>query len=82
MEKMDFRKLSSQQRYILRLRGINLIKSGKKQKEVALIFGVRDSTVSSWMNAYNAEGLKGLKDNPRGVINLTRCYRYFMMQHI
>ena len=67
MEKMDFRKLSSEQRYILRLRGINLIKSGKKQKEVASIFGVRTSTVSSWMKAYKAEGLKGLKDNSRGV---------------
>ena len=67
MEKMDFRKLSSEERYILRLRGINLIKSGKKQKEVASIFGVRTSTVSSWMKAYKAEGLKGLKDNSRGV---------------
>ena len=67
MEKMDFRKLSSEQRYILRLRGINLIKSGKKQKEVASIFGVRTSTVSSWVKAYKAEGLKGLKDNFRGV---------------
>jgi transposase len=67
MEKMDFRKLSSDERYILRLRGINLIKSGKKQKEVASIFGVRTSTVSSWMKAYKAEGLKGLKDNSRGV---------------
>ena len=35
MEKMDFRKLSSEQRYILRLRAINLIKSGEKQKEIA-----------------------------------------------
>ena len=67
MEKMDFRKLSSEERYILRLRGINLIKLGKKQKEVASIFGVRTSTVSSWMKAYKAEGLKGLKDNSRGV---------------
>lgn len=63
---MDFRKLSSEERYTLRLRGINLIKSGKKQKEVASIFGVRESTVSSWVKAYKKKGLKGLEDNPRG----------------
>ena len=67
MEKMDFRKLSSEERYNLRLRGINLIKSGKKQKEIASIFGVRTSTVSSWFKSYKEKGLKGLKDNPRGV---------------
>ena len=67
MEKMDFRKLSSEQRYIVRLRGINLIKSGKKQNDVASSFGVRTSAVSSWVKAHKAEGLKGLKDNSRGV---------------
>ena len=67
MEKMDFRKLSSEQRYILRLRGINLIKSGETQKKVASIFGVRTSTVNSWVKSYKEEGLRGLKDKSRGV---------------
>jgi transposase len=67
MEKMDFRKLSSEQRYSFRLRAINLIKSGKKQKEVATLFGVRANTVCEWVKAYKAEGLKGLKDKAKGV---------------
>ena len=67
MEKMDFRKLSSEQRYSFRVRAINLIKSGKKQKEVATLFGVRQNTVSDWVSAYRSEGLKGLKDETRGV---------------
>jgi transposase len=43
------------------------VKSGKIQKEVASLFGVRTATVSSWMKAYKAEGNKGLKENTRGV---------------
>lgn len=67
MDKMDFRKLSSEQRYCFRLRAINLIKSGKKQKDVATLFGVRTNTVGDWVKAYKTEGLKGLKDKTRGV---------------
>ena len=44
MEKLDFRKLSSQERLIYRKRAISLIKSGKKNYEVAAIFGVRPKT--------------------------------------
>lgn len=40
MDKMDFIKLSSEQRYSFRLRAINLMKSGGKQKEIASLFGV------------------------------------------
>ncbi|MDD4149256.1 MAG: IS630 family transposase [Bacteroidales bacterium] len=64
---MDFRKLSSEQRYCFRLRAINLIKSGKKQKDIATLFGVRTNTVGDWVKAYKTEGLKGLKDKTRGV---------------
>ncbi|MDD2200603.1 MAG: IS630 family transposase [Bacteroidales bacterium] len=67
MDKMDFRKLSSEQRYCFRLRTINLIKSGKKQKDIATLFGVRTNTVGDWVKAYKTEGLKGLKDKTRGV---------------
>lgn len=67
MDKMDFRKLSSEQRYSFRLRAINLINSGKKQKEIATLFGVRPNTVGDWVKAYKAEGLKGLRDQTRGV---------------
>jgi transposase len=67
MEKMDFRKLSKVERYSYRKRGISLIKSGIQKKEVAMIFGVRASTVSAWVKSYQDYGLKGLKDSKRGV---------------
>ena len=67
MEKTDFRKLTSSERYQFRKRTITLVNSGKTQKEVASLFGVRTATVSSWMQAYKKEGNKGLKENTRGV---------------
>ncbi len=67
MEKLDFRKLSSQERYSYRKRAISLIKGGKAKKEIAEIFGVRPNTVSDWVKNYKAEGLKGLRDIKRGV---------------
>jgi transposase len=67
MENMDFRKLSGNERYIIRRRAIILIKSGKKKKEVALIFGVRANTVTDWVKSYKTSGLNGLKDTVRGV---------------
>lgn len=67
MENMDFRTLTSEQRYSIRLRAINLLKSGRSQKEVAFIFGVRNNTVSDWNKSYKNKGAKGLKDRPKGV---------------
>lgn len=67
MEKTDLRKLTSSERYQFRKRAVTLVKSGKKQKEVASLFGVRPATVSSWMKAYKLEGNKTLKENTRGV---------------
>ena len=67
MEKFDFRKPTSNERLNFRKRGIILIKSGKTQKEVAKIFGVRENTVSSWVKSYKSSGLKGLEDIKRGV---------------
>jgi transposase len=66
MEKIDFRTLSSNERFKLRKQGVRLIISGKKQNEVALFLGVRTSTVSTWNKIYKAEGLSGLKDKPKG----------------
>jgi len=67
MEKQDFRKLSSQERFVMRKRAIILIKDGTKQKEVAKIFGVRNSTVNAWVKSFKAESTNGLKDVKRGV---------------
>lgn len=66
MEKMDFRTLSSDERFSFRNRAITLVKSGKKQKEVAEIFGVRTNTISDWMKTYHQQGIKGLKDKAKG----------------
>ena len=67
MEKMDFRKLSSIARYAFRKRAIRLVASGKRQKEVAKILGVREATVSDWSKQYRSFGNKGLEDKSRGV---------------
>lgn len=66
MEKMDFRTLSSEERYRFRKRAISLIKSGKKQKEISNLFGVRANTISSWNKSYKLLGVKGLRDKPKG----------------
>lgn len=67
MEKVDFRGLSSQERFTYRKRAISLIQSGEMKKDVALIFGVRPSTVSDWVKSYKEKGVKGLYDTKRGV---------------
>jgi transposase len=72
MEKLDFRKLSSIERYQFRKRAVTLVQTGKRQKEVSSLFGVRTATVSSWIKAYKLEGNKGLKDNVRGVKSADR----------
>ena len=67
MEKNDFRKLSAEVRFNIRKRAIALKKKGKKQKEIASIFGVRESTVGDWVKAYRTDGLTGLRDKKRGL---------------
>ena len=67
MEKMDFRKLSNQERYIIRKRAISLKKGGKTQVFIAELLGVRIATVSEWFKSYKLQGISGLKDNKRGV---------------
>jgi transposase len=66
MEKIDFRTLSNEERYTFRKRAIQLIKGGKKQVEIALLFGIRTGTVSHWVANYKTFGLNGLKDKPKG----------------
>lgn len=67
MEKTDFRKLTSTERYQFRKRTVALVNNGMKQKEVAFLFGVRTATVSSWMKAYKLKSNNGLKEKIRGV---------------
>ena len=74
MEKMDFRKLPSQERDSYRRRAISLIKSGEKQKNIAILFGVREATVSNWVKSYKSDGLKGIKDKTRGIKSEDKKY--------
>lgn len=67
MEKTDFRKLSVSERFQFRKRAVTLVKTGKTQKEVASLFGVRTATVNSWIKAYKQDSDKGLKEKVRGV---------------
>ena len=59
--------LSSHERFSYRKRAMSLIASGEKKKDVALIFGVRPSTVSQWVKSYKESGSQGLYDTKRGV---------------
>ncbi|MCF6224356.1 MAG: IS630 family transposase [Flavobacteriaceae bacterium] len=67
MEKIDFRTLPNEERYNLRKRAILLLKSGKKQNEIADLYGVRTATVNSWVKLHKELGSKGLEDKKRGV---------------
>jgi transposase len=67
MEKVDLRTLSEEERFIIRKTAIKLVKKGKKQKEVAALFGIRTTSVSEWVKNYKELGIRGLKANKRGV---------------
>ncbi|MFV0390282.1 MAG: helix-turn-helix domain-containing protein, partial [Paludibacteraceae bacterium] len=72
MEKIDFRTLDESTRFVFRKRSIELIKSGKKKGEVALLVGVKPGTVSSWWKSYQQAGLKGLKAKKKGAVSEDR----------
>jgi transposase len=67
MEKEDFRTVSEATRCIIRKRAIKLINGGKKKCEVAVLFGVKNGTVTDWVKSYKAFGYAGLKGKVRGV---------------
>ncbi len=67
MEKVDFRCLPEQERIVIRTTAMKLIKSGKKKKEVAELFGVKAGTISEWVKKHKESGVKGLKAKKRGV---------------
>jgi len=58
MEKNDFRTIDESTRFLMRKRAILLLKSGKKQYEVADIMGVKKETICAWNIFYTkTEGL-------------------------
>jgi len=74
MEKIDSRKISADERFIKRKLSVRLKKSGKTHREIAEIIGVREATISSWINSYKKDGIKALKDKKRGAISEDRKY--------
>ncbi len=67
MEKGDFRKVKEEVRLAFRKKGIELLKAGKRKKEVAQILGVLPHTVSIWAKKHSDSGTIGLKGKKRGV---------------
>jgi transposase len=67
MEKQDFRTIPESARAVIRENAIRLIKSGKKKKEVAIIYGVKAGTITDWVKKHSLGGSKGLKSKKKGV---------------
>jgi len=67
MEKNDFRTIDESIRFLMRKRAILLLKSGKKQYEVADIMGVQKETICAWNILYKNGGFNALKGKKTGV---------------
>lgn len=66
MEKRDARQLNTEAQYELRRTAIQLLKSGKTQKEVAEILDIGTHAVWRWNKLYKAKGVAGLQLKQRG----------------
>jgi transposase len=66
MQKNDSRKISAEERFVKRKLSVRLKKLGKTHREIAEIIGVREATISSWINSYKKGGIKALKEKKRG----------------
>ena len=67
MNKIDFRTLLETERFAFRRQAIRLKKSGRSQKEIAQIIGIRPATICQWCKDYDHKGQKGLIAKKRGV---------------
>ena len=67
MNKIDFRTLLETERFAFRRQTIRLKKSGRSQKEIAQIIGIRPATICQWCKDYDHKGQKGLIAKKRGV---------------
>ena len=67
MEKQDSRRLSAEERQVLRTTVVRLYRQGKKKTVISELLGIRYSTIINWINRYQSDGSKGLRENKRGV---------------
>ena len=66
MERIDARSISAAAQERIRHLAVKAVLAGKKQVEVARLFGVTRHAVGKWVKAYHSAGAKGLKAKPRG----------------
>lgn len=62
----DTRRLSPKAQEALRIRSVQAVLDGKKQVDVAEIFGVTPRSVNSWVKTYRKNGFEKLKARKRG----------------
>lgn len=62
----DARSLSASAQETLRRKAVKAIKAGRKQKEIAKLFGVTEQAICKWMKRYREGGTKRLKARKRG----------------
>ena len=63
MQKVDARSISSSAQEHLRQLAVKAVLDGKKQKEVAELFGITPQTVCIWVKAYRLQGQGALNRN-------------------
>ena len=66
MEIKDARSLPTIAQEDLRRKAVKAVLSGKRQKEVAALFGVTEQAICQWMRRYRDAGMQGLKARRRG----------------
>jgi transposase len=66
MQKVDARCISSSAQEHLRQLAVKAVLDGKKQKEVARLFGVAPQTICGWVKAYRLQGQEALKSKRKG----------------
>ncbi len=66
MQKVYARSISSSAQEHLRQLAVKAVLDGKKQKEVAELFGITPQTVCIWVKAYRLQGQGALKSKQKG----------------
>src|SRR5271157_1693919 len=66
MQKVDARSISSSAQEHLRQLAVQAVLAGKKQKEVAELFGVAPQTICGWIKTYRLQGQGALKSKRKG----------------
>lgn len=66
MEEVDARSLSPKAQERIRQLAVKAVLDGKKQVEVAKLYGVTRRAISNWLKAYRNAGFQALKAKPKG----------------